>query len=48
MNKKIKIVIGGIIVVIAIAMIPYTVSPLFINTIIDEPAPDTGTNRYIF
>ena len=44
MDNKVKIAIGGIIAVIAIAIATYTVSPLFINTTIDEPAPDTGTN----
>ena len=44
MNKKIKITIGGIIAVIAIAITTYTISPLFINTTIDEPLPDTSTN----
>ena len=42
MNKKIKIAIGGIIAVIAIAIGTYTISPLFINTTIDEPLPDTS------
>lgn len=42
MNKKIKIAIGGIIAVIAIAIATYTISPLFINTSIDEPLPDTS------
>jgi hypothetical protein len=41
MDKKIKIAIGGIITVIAIAIAIYTISPLFINTTIDEPLPDT-------
>jgi hypothetical protein len=44
MDKKIKIAIGGIIAVIAIAIGTYTISPLFINTIIDEPLPDTSPN----
>ena len=44
MNKKIKIAIGGIIAVIAIAIATYTISPLFINTSIDEPIPDTSPN----
>lgn len=44
MDKKIKIAIGGIIVVIAIVIATYTISPLFINTTIDEPLPDTRTN----
>jgi hypothetical protein len=44
MDKKIKIAIGGIIAVIAIAIGTYTISPLFINTSIDEPLPDTSTN----
>ena len=44
MDKKIKIAIGGIITVIAIAIATYTISPLFINTTIDEPLPDTRTN----
>jgi hypothetical protein len=44
MNKKIKIAIVGIIAVIAIAIGTYTISPLFINTIIDEPLPDTSRN----
>ncbi len=44
MNKKIKIAIGGIIVVIAIIIATYTISPLFINTTIDEPLPNTRTN----
>ncbi|MGH9981807.1 MAG: DM13 domain-containing protein [Nitrososphaeraceae archaeon] len=44
MNKKIKIAIGGIITVIAIAIGTYTISPLFINTTIDEPLPDTSPN----
>ena len=42
MDKKIKIAIGGIIAVIAIAIATYTISPLFINTSIDEPLPDTS------
>ena len=42
MNKKIKIAIGGIIAVIAIAIGTYTISPLFIDTTIDEPLPDTS------
>ena len=42
MNKKIKIAIGGIIAVIAIIIATYTISPLFINTSIDEPIPDTS------
>jgi Electron transfer DM13 len=42
MNKKIKIAIGGIIAVIAIAIGMYTIFPLFINTSIDEPLPDTS------
>ena len=41
MDKKIKIAIGGIIAVIAIAIATYTISPLFISTTIDEPLPDT-------
>jgi hypothetical protein len=44
MDKKIKIVIGGIVAVIIIAIATYTISPLFINTTIDEPLPDTPTN----
>ena len=44
MKKKIKIAIGGIIAVIAIAIGTYTISPLFINTTIDEPLPDTSSN----
>jgi hypothetical protein len=44
MNKKIKIAIVGIIAVIAIAIGTYTISPLFINTTIDEPLPDTSPN----
>jgi Electron transfer DM13 len=44
MDKKIKIAIGGIGAVIAIALATYTVSPLFINTTIDEPAPESRTN----
>ena len=44
MDKKIKIAIGGIIVVIVIAITTYTISPLFINTTLDEPLPDTRTN----
>ncbi len=44
MDKKIKIAVGGIIAVIAIAIGTYTISPLFINTTIDEPLPDTRTN----
>ena len=44
MDKKIKIAIGGIIAVIAIVIATYTISPLFINTTIDEPLPDTRTN----
>ncbi len=44
MNKKIKIAIGGIIAVIAIAIGTYTISPLFVNTTIDEPFPATRTN----
>ena len=44
MDKKIKIAIGGIIAVIAIAIVTYTISPLFINTTIDEPLPTTNHN----
>jgi len=44
MDKKVKIAIGGIIVVIVIAITTYTISPLFINTTLDEPLPDTRTN----
>jgi hypothetical protein len=44
MDKKIKIAIGGIIAVIVIAIGTYTISPLFINTSIDEPLPDTSRN----
>jgi hypothetical protein len=44
MDKKIKIAISGIVAVIAIAIATYTISPLFINTTIDEPVPDTRTN----
>ena len=44
MKKKIKIAIGGIIAVIAIAIGTYTISPLFINTTIDEPLPNTNPN----
>ena len=44
MNKKIKIAIVGIIAVIAIAIGTYTIFPLFINTTIDEPLPDTRMN----
>ena len=44
MNKKIKIAIGGIIALIAIAVGTYTISPLFVNTTIDEPLPYTRTN----
>ena len=44
MDKKIKIAIGGIIAVIAIVIATYTISPLFINTTIDEPLPDTRPN----
>jgi len=44
MDKKIKIAIGGIIAVIAIAIGTYTISPLFINTTIDEPLPTTNHN----
>jgi hypothetical protein len=44
MDKKINIAIGGIIAVIAIAIATYTISPLFINTTIDEPLPNTRTN----
>lgn len=44
MDKKIKIAIVGVITVIAIAMATYTISPLFINTTIDEPLPDTSRN----
>ena len=35
MNKKIKIIIGGVIAIIAIAIGTYTISPLFINTTVD-------------
>ena len=42
--NNIKIAIGGIIAVIAIIIATYTISPLFINTTIDEPLPDTRTN----
>jgi hypothetical protein len=44
MNKKIKIAIGGIIAVIVISIGTYTIFPLFVNTTIDEPLPDTSTN----
>ena len=44
MDKKIKIAIGGIIAVIAIAIVTYTISPLFINTTIYEPLPTTNHN----
>ena len=44
MNKKLKIAIGGIIVVIVIAIGTYTISPLFINITIDEPLPHTSQN----
>lgn len=44
MNKKIKIIIGGIIASITIAIGTYTISPLFINTTIDEPSPTTSQN----
>ena len=44
MNKKLKIEIGGIIAVIVIAIGTYTISPLFINTTIDEPLPHTSQN----
>jgi len=44
MDKKIKIAIGGVIAVIVIAIGTYTISPLFINSTIDEPLPDTRTN----
>ncbi|HJT84792.1 MAG TPA: DM13 domain-containing protein [Nitrososphaeraceae archaeon] len=44
MDKKIKIAIGGVIVVIVIAITTYTISPFFINTSLDEPLPDTRTN----
>ena len=44
MNKKIKIAIGGVIAIIVIAIGTYTISPLFINTTIDEPLPDTSQN----
>jgi Electron transfer DM13 len=44
MNKKIKIIIGGIIAVIVISIGTYTISPLFINTTIDEPLPTTSQN----
>ena len=44
MNKKLKIAIGGIIAVIVIAIGTYTISPLFINTTIDEPLPHTSQN----
>jgi hypothetical protein len=37
MNKN--IIIGVIIVVVAIPIVVYTASPLFINTMIDEPLP---------
>jgi len=39
MNKKIKIIIVGVIAIIAIAIGTYTISPLFINTTVDEPLP---------
>ena len=42
--NNIKIAIGGIIAVIAIIIATYTISPLFINTTIDESLPDTRTN----
>ena len=45
MDKKIKIAIGGVIAVIVIAIGTYTFSPLFINTTIDEPLPDTSQNK---
>lgn len=44
MNKKIKIIIGGVIAAITIAIGTYTISPLFINTTIDEPSPTTSQN----
>jgi hypothetical protein len=44
MVKKIKIAIGGSIAIIVIAIGIYTISPLFINTTIDEPLPDTSPN----
>ena len=39
MKNKIKIIIGIIIAAIAIPIGIYTISPLFINTEIDEPLP---------
>jgi flagellar basal body-associated protein FliL len=44
MNKKKAIVI--IIIIIAAIVIPigiYTISPLFVNTVVNEPAPTTTT-----
>jgi Electron transfer DM13 len=44
MNKKIKIIFGGIIAIIVISIGTYIISPLFINTAIDEPLPTTNQN----
>ncbi len=44
MDKKIKMAIGGIIAVIGITVGTYTISPLFINTTVDEPFPQTRAN----
>lgn len=43
MNKKVKMAIGGIIAAIVIVIGTYTISPLFINTTINEPIPQTQT-----
>lgn len=42
MNKKVKIAIGGAIGVIVLVIATYTISPLFINTIVNEPLPETS------
>ena len=43
MNKKKAIIVVIIIAAIAIPLGIYTVSPLFINTIVNEPLPTTGS-----
>lgn len=42
MNKKVKIAIGGAIGVIVLVIATYTISPLFINTVVNEPLPETS------
>mgnify|MGYP003576193700 CR=1 FL=1 len=47
MKNKTKIIIGIIIAAIAVPMGIYTVSPLFINTEINEPLPPLGSESSI-